>query len=255
MNSKLNLTSSLKNHNSRKRLNMTTSRTILLSATAILAATTFCTFAGRGGGAGGGGAQAPVTLTRPETPTKAPSPDGFIQRWLVLDPISASGVTQNAVQAMVKKEYFPNQFTVIPRDGDKVTAGDTELVWHAMDTKDYNFNLYHFSNGLNKPSNNVLYWVVTIVNCPEEMSGVRLAIGSNDASVWWFNGQEVCSLYGDRQAVVDDSVSKKLTLKKGANVIRAAVHNQGGATDFCARLLDSHDKPITTFTIDLAAAK
>ena len=47
-----------------------------------------------------------------------------------------------------------------------------------------------------------------------------------------------------RQAVIDDGVSKRLTLKKGPNVIRAAVVNGGGATDFCARILDASDKPI-----------
>ena len=67
---------------------------------------------------------------------------------------------------------------------------------------------------------------MTIVNCPEEMRDVRLAIGSNAASVWWVNGQEVIGIYGDRQTVIDDGVSKKLTLKKGPNVIRCAVHNR-----------------------------
>ena len=35
---------------------------------------------------------------------------------------------------LVKKEYFPNQFTVMPRDGDKVNVGGAELTWHAVDT-------------------------------------------------------------------------------------------------------------------------
>ncbi|MGA2556108.1 MAG: acetylxylan esterase, partial [Verrucomicrobiota bacterium] len=219
---------------------MTTIRTLLIPASAVLAATVLLTSAA----APGVPAQAPVTLTPPDSPTKAPSPEGFLQRWIILEPIRVSGVTQSAVQAAVKKEYFPNQFTVLPRDGDKVTAGDAELTWHALDTKNYNVNLYHFAYALNKPSSDVLFWALTIVNCPEEMRDVRLAIGSNDASVWWVNGQEVIAIYGDRQTVIDDGVSKKLTLKKGPNVIRCAVHNQGGATDFCARFLDGQDKPL-----------
>ena len=115
----------------------------------------------------------------------------------------------------MKKEYFPNQFTVIPHDGDKVTVGGAQLTWHAVDTKLYNVNLYHFAHALGKPTSNVLFWVVTVVNCPQEMTGVRLAIGSNAASVWWVNGQEVIGIYGDRQTVIDDGVSKRLTLKKG----------------------------------------
>ena len=118
------------------------------------------------------------------------------------------------MQAAVKKEYFPNQFTVIPHDGDKVTVGGAELTWHAVDTKLYNVNLYHFAHALGKPTSDVLFWAVTIVNCPREMPGVRLAIGSNAASVWWVNGKEVIGIYGDRQTVIDDGVSKRLTLRK-----------------------------------------
>ena len=61
----------------------------------------------------------------------------------------------------------------------------------------------------------MLFWAVTVVNAPREMSGVRLAIGSNAASVWWVNGREATALYNDRQAVIDDGVSKRLTLNQG----------------------------------------
>lgn len=201
------------------------------------------------------GAQvAPVTLMRPSTQEKTPGADGFIQRWLVLEPIPANGLTDHEVQAIVKTEYFPNQFTIIPKDGDKVTVGDTQLTWHAEDTRLYNLNLYHFARALDKPTTNVLFWAVTLVNCPREMTGVRLAIGSNAASVWWVNGQEVIGIYGDRQTVIDDGISKRLTLKKGQNIIRAAIVNGGGATDFCARFLDQDDRPLKGFSVSLAGA-
>ncbi|MBL8171373.1 MAG: acetylxylan esterase [Acidobacteria bacterium] len=197
----------------------------------------------------------PVTLTKPVTPTKAPSVDGFIQRWLVLEPIAATGVTDNAVQALVKKDLFPNQFTVVPKDGDKVSVGNNELTWHALDTINYNVNLFHFARAQKKKTSDVLFWAVTVINSPREMKDVRLAIGSNAASVWWVNGKEVIGIYGDRQAVIDDGVSKRLTLNQGQNIIRAAIVNGGGATDFCARLLDANDKPIKDVTITLSETK
>jgi hypothetical protein len=191
------------------------------------------------------------SLTSPDSIEKAPDTNGFIQRWLILEPIGATGLTDSAVQAAVKTEYFPNQLTVIPHDGDRVTIGGTNLTWHARDTREYNVNLYHFANALGKPSSYVLFWAVTSVNCPQEMPGVRLAIGSNAASVWWVNGQEVIGIYGDRQTVIDDGVSKRLTLKKGSNILRCAVINGGGATDFCARFLDAEDRPLKGFTVSL----
>jgi hypothetical protein len=200
------------------------------------------------------GQVAAPTLTRPASLEKAPNADGFIQRWILLEPIGANGLTDSVVQAAVKQERFPNQFAVIPHDGDKVTVGDAELTWHAVDSSTYNVNLYHFAYALKKPTSNVLFWAVTIVNCPQEMRSVRLAIGSNAASVWWVNGEEVIGIYGDRQTVIDDGVSKRLTLKKGANVVRGAIVNGGGATDFCARFLDAQDRPLKGFTASVAGA-
>jgi hypothetical protein len=203
----------------------------------------------------GGLAQtAPVTLTQPTTPRTMPDTQGFIRRWLLLEPIPANGLTDSAVRKIVNTQYFRNQSTVIPRDGDKVTVSDKELTWHAVDTKIYNINLYHFAHALGKPTSDVLFWAVTIVNCPREMPGVRLAIGSNAASVWWVNGQEVIGIYGDRQTVIDDGVSKRLTLRHGPNVVRAAIINGGGATDFCARFLDGDDKPLKDYTVSLREA-
>jgi hypothetical protein len=194
-------------------------------------------------------------LTAPASPEKAPDADGFIQRWLLLEPIPANGLTDSAVQAAVKKEYFPGQFTVIPHDGDKLTVGGAELAWHALDTKNYNVNLYHFAAALKKPTSNVLFWAVAVVNSPREMDGVRLAIGSNAASVWWVNSKEVIGIYGDRQTVIDDGISKRLTLQKGPNIVRGAIINGGGATDFCARFLDADDKPLKEFTVSAGEAR
>lgn len=192
------------------------------------------------------------SLVPPASSTKAPGTDGFLQRWLILEPIRVTGqLADSAVQAAVKKEYFPNQFTAVPRDGEKVTIDGSELTWHAVDTIAYNVNLFHFARGLGKPTSNVLFWIVTVVDSPQESREARLAIGSNAASVWWVNGDEVIGIYNDRQTVIDDGVSKRLTLRKGPNIVRAAIVNAGGATDFCARFLDSNDKPIRELTISV----
>jgi hypothetical protein len=80
---------------------------------------------------------------------------------------------------------------------------------------------------------------------------VRLAVGSNAASVWWLNGSEVIGIYGDRHMVIDDGVSKRLVLKKGQNVVRCAIVNSPGVSDFCARFLDGEDKPVKGFIVNL----
>lgn len=191
------------------------------------------------------------SLARPTSPAKPTDADGFIQRWLLLDPIRVPGqLTESAIRTAVEKD-FPVPATPLPHDGATLTIGDSALTWHAVDTVNYNVNLYHFAFALNKPTTNVLFWALTVVNSPREMSGLRLAVGSNAASVWWVNGREATALYNDRQTVIDDGVSKRLTLNQGANVIRAAIVNAGGATDFCARFLDENDRAIKTLTATL----
>jgi len=104
-------------------------------------------------------AQAPApTLKSPASPRSAPDADGFIRRWLLLEPIASTGLTENVVREAVKKEYFPKQFTIIPRDGEKVMAGAKKLTWHAADTTEYNVNLFHFARSLGKPTSDVQFW-------------------------------------------------------------------------------------------------
>ena len=98
----------------------------------------------RGDRAGDAAGRPASTLNRPTTPTAAPDAEGFIRRWLVLEPIPAVGLTQDAVRTAIKTESFPNQFTVIPKDGDSVDVKGSRLTWHAEETTEYNVNLYHF---------------------------------------------------------------------------------------------------------------
>ena len=161
-------------------------------------------------------------------------------------------LTESAVQEALQSAPLPGPAEALPRDGDELALAGTNVKWHALDTLNYNLNLYHFAWALSKPTSNVLFWITTTVDSPQEMKDVRLAIGSNAASRWWLNGEPVIALNDDRQAVIDDGVSKRLTLRKGRNVIRAAIVNGGGATDFCARFLDANDRPITGLSASLS---
>jgi hypothetical protein len=77
---------------------------------------------------------------------------------VLLEPIRTTGsLTDSAVRAAVATEHFPNQRPIIPHDGDRVTVGDAELAWHAVDTANYNVNLYHFAYALNQPTSNVMF--------------------------------------------------------------------------------------------------
>ena len=251
---------------------MNTLRSIVVLASVILTVSVIQVFSAASGGAARGPGRAgrdfiPVDANRSIAPyftpaksgTKAPDPDGFLQRWLLLEPIANglrtnTGFTESYVRNAFNTEYFPNQFEVIPKDGDKVTVKGQELAWHALDSTTWNVKVFRFAYGLNKTIYGVTFWAVTIVNSPREMRNVRMAVGSNSASMWWLNGKEAVALFTDRRMVMDDCVSKRLTLNKGRNIIRGAVINGPGLSDFCVRFIDEEGKPIKDITINLENA-
>ena len=183
-----------------------------------------------------------------------PDNNGFIRRWMLLEPIRQdiqSNVifTNTWLEEVFSKTWFKNQMTVLPRDGQKVKAGQQTLVWHALDSENYNVKLFRFAEKWGQQTYGSLFWGVTLIDCPEELAGVRLAVGSNGASKWWLNGEEVLLLEGDRRMVEDDGMSARLTLKKGINVLRFAVINGPGLSDFCVRFLDEKGNPVKNLEI------
>ena len=185
----------------------------------------------------------------------APDSDGFLRRWLLLEPIdkpnrSNSGFTATYVRQALTTQYFPGQFTAIPRDGQVVKAAQP-LRWHALDSGAFDVKLFSFAKGLGKPTYGVIFWAVTIVDSPREMRDVRLAVGSNSASIWWLNGKETAGLFNDRRMVMDDVLSDLVTLRKGRNVLRGGVINGPGLSDFCVRFVDEAGRPITDLKTDV----
>ena len=193
-------------------------------------------------------------FTSANSAKKAPDAKGFIQRWLVLEPIKKNIqrnniFTDNYLRTTFFADNFSNDFTVIPKNGETVKVGDQELKWYALDSKLFNFKLYRFSYAINKPQNGVLFWVVTVIDSPEEMKNVRLSAGCNSAGMFWLNGKEALMLSGDRDMIVDNCTSTRLTLNKGKNIIRGAVINGPGMSDLCVRFLDDKEQPIKDITI------
>lgn len=188
------------------------------------------------------------------TPAK-PDAKGFITRWTLLEPLAKPEIRTNAIftDSYLKEEFgkihFEGQNTVIPSDGQKVKIDrKTTLKWHCLDSRHYNVKLYRFASGLGLHATEALYYAVTVINVKEDMT-VRLSVGSNSASQWNLNGEDVLLLSGDRRMVVDDCVSRKVTLKAGKNVLRGVVINGPGMSDFCVRFLDEKGNPVKDFTV------
>ena len=192
-------------------------------------------------------------FTKSEKGCIATESDGFIRRWMLLEPISKPNrsntvFTDSYINSVLDSVNFKGQFTDIPQNGSKVKAGSARLTWHALDSRLFNVKLYRFAAALKKPVYGVIFMAVTVIDCPDEIKNVRMSVGSNSASKWWLNGEETVILSGDRRMVADDCVSKRITLRKGRNIIWGAVINGPGMSDFCVRFLDENGNPVTNFT-------
>jgi hypothetical protein len=193
-------------------------------------------------------------ITQTHDVNKPPDANGFIQRWLVLEPIKKdiarnNILTEKYLRTTFSTDNFSTNFTVVPKDGKKVKVGGQKLTWYALDSKAYNFNLHHFTYAINKPPYGVLFWLVTVISCPEEIKNVRMAAGVNSGGMFWLNGNETLILSGDRDMIVDNVTSSLLTLKKGKNIIRGAVINGPGMCNFSVRFLNEKGLPVKNFSI------
>ncbi len=183
-----------------------------------------------------------------------PDNDGFIRRWLLLEPIVKPYTSNLAFSyEFLNKEFddanIAAPLKVFPKNGKKIKLGKETYKWYALDSRRFNVKLFRFSSGINKTMYGVIHWATTEINCEEDIENVRLACGSNGASVWWLNGKKVLTLESDRRMVKDDGASQRLTLKKGRNILRVAVLNGPGMSDMCARFIDDKGNPITKYTI------
>lgn len=189
-----------------------------------------------------------------------PDSEGFIRRWTILEPIaknfsSNSMLTDNFLSEAMAEEYFKDQYTLVPVDGSKVKYGKTTLLWHALDSKKYFVNLLRFAEGYGKEYFQQMYWAVTIIDCEEDIENVRLSGGVNSGAVWYLNGEEVLRLTNDRDLIVDDCMSRRITLKKGRNILRGAVFNGQGMATFCLRFVDESGRPVTGYTVSSIMSK
>jgi hypothetical protein len=176
-----------------------------------------------------------------------PDDQGFIRRWKLMEPIAVD-VRSNVVFTNTwLREKFDEELANLPKQ--------KKAKWYTLDSENYNVKLFRFAEKYGKQTYGSFFWCETVIDCPEDITDVRLAAGSNGASLWWLNGEEVLLLEGDRRMVEDDGMSTRLTLKKGLNTLRCAVINGPGLSDMCARFLDEKGNPVTNYKVIVKSEK
>lgn len=184
-------------------------------------------------------------FSTPSAEAMQPDEKGFIRRWLLLEPIAHDTRTNTVFVDSYVRQYLDTGWN----KGDFKLPQDGMDGWHALDSRLFNVKLYRYAVGTETGRYGMICRVVTVIDVPEDIECVRLAAGSNSASMWWIDGKEVLILSGDRRMVMDDGASRRLTLKKGRHILSGAIINGPGMSDFCVRFIDEEGNPVLDYDI------
>jgi hypothetical protein len=199
---------------------------------------------------GEGGAFAKPVVNRVADPSRLDA-KGYIRQWLVLMPITYG---DKYVPADIDKDQLPNEGGMMPKAGEVVKvkmeegpAGLTktvekELAWQAVVPDDFfiDFNQLGQLDG----SESVGAYAVAYLDVPEEMTGVKLSLSTNDNGKLFLNGTSVFKFVGARGLVEDSDAVENVTLKKGVNVVVFKIWNDSSNWQACLRILGKDGKPV-----------
>jgi hypothetical protein len=176
-----------------------------------------------------------------------PDSEGFIRDWLVLAPFA---IPAESGGEEIDKKQFAEEALPAAKEGARQKVGAKELVWRRVTTKDFfiDFRELHPND-----SENVAAWAVAYVVAPAELTGLTLAMNSNDQGKAYLNGKELVK-FTDTRTLEKDAEDKAtgITLKPGVNVLVLKVINQENNWQGSVRFLDRNGKPVTGLKISTA---
>lgn len=178
--------------------------------------------------------------------TMKPDSNGYIRDWLMLAPLpQPEGRTGGD---LLYAEQIKNERELQPKAGDAVTVNGKELTWRAIAATT---NYFDFNAILKTVNDHTLGYMVTYVECDQEMPGVIMAVGSNDGGRIYFNGVDIY-LFSEARPLELDADKGRVTLKKGTNVIVFKIFNELNSWQGAMRFTDKSGAPLTNLKIKLS---
>lgn len=175
-----------------------------------------------------------------------PDANGYIRDWLMLAPIPLP--EGRAGGDLILDNQIKNEAALQPKAGDKVTISGKELMWRPITAST---NYFDFNAFLKSVNDHTLGYMVTYVECDQEMPGVIMAVGSNDEGRIYFNGVDIYASTEPRPLELDADKGR-VTLKRGVNVIIFKVFNEQNSWQGAMRFLDKSNVPLTNLKIKLS---
>lgn len=172
--------------------------------------------------------------------------EGYIRDWVMLAPISLSA--GGSAADLILKEQLKDEAALKPREGDKVTINGKELTWTNITAAT---NYFDFNAILKTQNDHAAGFMVTYIECDQEIPGVTMAVASNDQGRIYFNGVDIYA-FTDARPLMLDQDKGRVTLKKGVNVIIFKITNEQNSWQGAMRLLDKTGAPLKDLKIKLS---
>lgn len=178
--------------------------------------------------------------------TLKPDADGYIRYWVMLAPIPLP--EERPAGDLIVEEQIKKEADLRPKAGDTVKVNGKELTWQNItaSTKYFDFNAL-----LKTVNDHAAGFMVTYIECENEMSDVTMALGSNDQGRLYLNGKDIYA-FQDARPLELDADKGKVHLKKGVNVVVFKVINELNSWQGSMRFLDKTGAPVTDLKIKLS---
>jgi hypothetical protein len=173
-------------------------------------------------------------------------PAGYVRDWVMLAPIALP--EGGALPELLLKDQVKNEAALKPKEGDSIKINNKELVWKNVTTAT---NFFDFNAILKSLNDQSAGYMVTYLECEQDIPEVTMAVGSNDLARIYFNGVDIYAFTEPRILEIDGDKGR-VTLKKGVNVIVFKVFNMQNSWQGVMRLTDKSGAPLKGVKVKLA---
>lgn len=172
-------------------------------------------------------------------------PAGYIRHWVMLAPIALP--EGPPAGDLLLRDQFKDEASLKPKAGDMIKVNGKELTWKNITAAT---NFFDFNAILDSLNDRTVGYMVTYVECDQEIPNVMMSVGSNDQGRIYFNGQDIYAVTEARPLEIDADKGK-VTLAKGVNVIVFKIINESNAWQGSMRLTDMSGAPLKGLKIKL----
>lgn len=182
------------------------------------------------------------------SPSQAAQPsgldaEGYIRDWIMLAPIALP--EQRDAGDLLLSEQLKDEAALKPKEGDAITVRGKSLTWKSITAQT---NYFDFNAVLKTQNDRCVGYMVTYIECDQEIPNVVMAVGSNDQGRIYFNGVDIYA-FTEARPLMLDADKGRVTLKAGLNVIVFKVINEQNSWQGAMRLLDKSGAPLKNIRI------